>query len=169
MSYNGGRLRDEEAILAVEIERKFLVGNEGWRSGVASSRRLVQFYLSRNGPSSVRVRIDGGRRAQLTIKTAASGTSRAEFEYEIPLADAEDMIALAEGAVIAKMRHIVPYRGLTWEVDEFHGDNEGLVVAEVELEREDQIPELPPWLGREVTDDRRYYNASLALQPFNRW
>lgn len=155
--------------MAVEIERKFLVAGDGWKAAAASSRRLVQFYLSKDGPSSVRVRLDGGDRALLTIKTAASGTSRAEFEYPIPLEDAKDMMVLAEGAIIDKVRHVVPYLGFDWEVDVFSGDNEGLVVAEVELDGEEQVPELPPWLGREVTDDRRYYNAYLAQRPFKAW
>ena len=155
--------------MAIEIERKFLVIGDGWRATAISSRRLRQFYLSRDGRSSVRVRIEADRRAWLTIKTAASGTSRSEFEYALPMQDAKDMVPFAEGAIIDKVRHIVPYAGFDWEVDVFAGDNAGLVVAEVELDSAEQAPDLPDWIGNEVTDDRRYYNASLVHRPFKDW
>lgn len=155
--------------MAIEIERKFRVASDGWRDCVMSSRRLRQFYLSRDGLSSVRIRIEADARAWLTIKSAASGAARSEFEYPIPFVDARDMIPLAEGAVIDKVRHIVPFAGLDWEVDVFAGDNQGLVVAEVELSAADEAISQPPWLGAEVTDDRRYYNASLAVRPFTSW
>lgn len=155
--------------MAIEIERKFLLAGEGWRPGVRSSRRLRQFYLSREGPSSVRVRIEDEARAWLTIKTARSGRERDEYEYMIPLEDALGMMSLAEGSVIDKVRHIVPHAGHEWEIDVFVGENEGLVIAEVELAEADTRLELPPWVGAEVTEDRRYYNASLANRPFRRW
>ncbi len=155
--------------MALEIERKFLVGGTGWEAAVSSRRRLVQFYLTRDAKSSVRVRIEDEARAWLTIKTATSGVSRSEFEYPIPLGDAAEMMALAEGAVIDKVRHIVAHGGFDWEVDVFAGDNAGLVIAEVELPSVEQSFELPGWIGPEVTHDRRYYNASLVQRPFKGW
>jgi adenylate cyclase len=155
--------------MAVEIERKFLVAGDGWRAGSVASRQLSQFYLSRDGRSSVRVRIEGEVGAWLTIKSAGGGMARAEFEYRIPVADAQAMRPLAQGAIVEKVRHIVPFAGHKWEVDVFAGDNEGLVVAEVELASADQAPALPEWLGAEVTADHRYYNASLAQRPFRSW
>lgn len=155
--------------MAVEIERKFLVVTDAWKAQVVSSRGLRQFYLSRGGRSSVRVRIEGDKGAWLTVKAAAKGRSRAEFEYVLPIDDAREMLPLAEGAVIEKVRHIVPHGGVDWEVDVFAGENEGLVIAEAELKRADQPLDLPPWVGPEVTDDRRYYNASLAQRPLKSW
>jgi adenylate cyclase len=155
--------------VAIEIERKFLVDTDAWRAGVIASRELCQFYLSLGGRTSVRVRIEGDRRAWLTVKSAAVGRARHEFEYVLPIEDARQMMALADGAVIEKVRYLVPHGGLTWEVDVFGGENKGLVVAEVELKRVDQPVELPPWVGPEVTADRRYYNASLAQRPLKSW
>lgn len=155
--------------MALEIERKFRVGGVGWETGVTSRRRLVQFYLTRDARSSVRVRIEEDARAWLTIKTASSAIARDEFEYPIPLGDATEMMALAEGAVIDKVRHIVPHGGLDWEIDVFTGDNAGLVIAEVELVSPEQHFERPRWLGPEVTHERRYYNASLVHLPFKAW
>lgn len=155
--------------MALEIERKFRVEGSGWTASIASSRRLVQFYLTRDARSSVRVRIEDGCRAWLTIKSATSGVSRHEFEYAIPVDDAADMQHLAEGAVIDKVRHIVSHGGHIWEIDVFSGDNEGLVIAEVELGAADQHVEMPDWIGPEVTEDRRYYNASLVQRPFRSW
>jgi adenylate cyclase len=161
--------RAAEAAVAVEIERKFLVVTDAWKAGAVSSRKLCQFYLTLAGRSSVRVRIEGERRASLTVKAASGGRSRLEFEYDIPVDDAREMMALAEGSVIEKIRHIVPYAGLDWEVDVFAGENEGLVIAEAELECVDQPLDLPPWVGPEITDDRRYYNACLAQRPLKSW
>lgn len=155
--------------MALEIERKFLVTGGGWKAAIKRSRHLVQFYLTRDGRSSVRIRIEDGNRALLTVKSATSGLSRHEFEYLIPVEDAAAMRHLAEGAVIDKVRHVVADGGHDWEVDVFAGDNLGLVVAEVELSAADQQVEMPPWIGTEVTHDRRYYNASLVLRPFTRW
>lgn len=151
--------------MPLEIERKFLVVSDMWRPHATAKRFLVQFYLSTGTRSSVRVRLEGTDLAWLTIKAASHGRSRLELEYPIPVHDARQMMVLAEGAIIEKVRHLVPHEGLVWEVDVFSGDNEGLTIAEVELERADQPIHLPAWLGREVTDDRRYYNASLAHEP----
>jgi adenylate cyclase len=155
--------------MALEIERKFLVVGEAWRSATVRTRPMRQFYLSRLGRASVRVRMEGDALAWLTIKTAASGTTRSEFEYAVPVADARTMEAFAEGSVIDKVRHVVPFAGLDWEIDVFAGDNAGLVIAEVELQSESHPLAMPPWAGEEVTHERRYYNASLVLAPFRTW
>lgn len=152
--------------MPVEIERKFLVKGTEWRQ--AAPLRLSQGYLNRDVQRTVRVRITDAK-AFLTIKGATKGASRAEFEYEIPVADAEQLLTLCDGPLIEKRRHVVVYRGTTWEIDEFLGDNTGLVVAEVELEREDQPFERPPWLGEDVTHDSRYFNSNLAVRPYKDW
>ena len=152
--------------MAIEIERKYLVTGTDWRQ--ATGIRLSQGYLNRDKERTVRVRIAGDT-AFLTIKGATHGASRAEFEYAVPLHDAEQMLALSDGPVVEKIRHKVFYQGLTWEVDEFLGENLGLVVAEVELEREDQPFEKPQWVGDEVTHDPRYYNSNLATHPYSAW
>mgnify|MGYP000482799138 CR=1 FL=1 len=155
--------------MAIEIERKFLVVADAWRSQVTSSRAMIQFYLSRGGRASVRVRTEDGQRACLTIKAATQGRKRIELEYPLSVDDARQMMELAEGHIIEKVRHIVPHQGQLWEVDVFAGANGGLVVAEAELDCETQSLVLPTWVGREVTDERRYYNASLAERPFKSW
>lgn len=148
--------------MADEIERKFLVVSEGWRAQVSSSALLRQGYLSSNAKATVRVRTWDDRKARLTLKGAARGLVRAEYEYDIPMADALELLAMAEPHVLEKRRYLVPVGGLTWEVDVFEGRHAGLIMAEVELEHEDQVVLLPDWVGAEVTDDDRYYNASLA-------
>jgi adenylate cyclase len=153
-------------IMAEEIERKFLVCGTGWQ--VEAPILTCQGYLNRDSQRTVRVRI-AGEDAVITIKGLTTGATRQEFEYAIPVADARQIIGLCEGPLIEKKRHVVEYCGMTWEVDEFLGDNLGLVVAEVELTSEDQDFELPPWVGDEVTSDRRYYNSNLSQMPFNRW
>lgn len=151
-----------------EIERKFLVRPRGWiapGTGVA----IRQGYLSAGEDGTVRVRIAGDR-AYLTIKGPTTGMSRDEYEYEIPPADAEEMLArMCRKRTIEKTRYRVPFGGHTWEVDEFSGDNRGLVVAEVELADEKEPVEIPEWIDREVTGDPRYYNANLAEHPFSSW
>jgi len=153
--------------VGVEIERKFLVQGDGWRAHGRSSR-LRQGYLCATQERSVRVRLDG-RRGFLTIKGPARGAARAEFEYAIPARDALSLFALCEGPLIDKTRTRVRFGGLLWEIDEFHGDNKGLIVAEVELSRAKQRVSLPPWVGAEVTDDPRYLNASLFRKPYRSW
>jgi len=155
--------------MALEIERKFRVSGDSWRPLVARTRRLRQAYLSKNGRLSIRVRIDGDRDGTLTIKAARSGLERHEYEYTIPLADAEELMLQREGSIISKVRHIVPIDGLNWEIDVFDGENTGLVVAEIELDRPDRTFERPEWLGEEVTGDRRFYNADLATRPYKSW
>ena len=153
--------------MAKEIERKYLVTNQDWRSGEATEYR--QGYLSLDKERTVRVRI-AGTAAYLTVKGITRGTTRQEFEYPIPLHDANKMLAsLCHRPLIEKRRYRLRHGELDWEIDEFFGDNAGLVVAEVELESEDQAFDRPDWLGREVSDDPRYYNASLVQHPFCRW
>ncbi|MBP5319079.1 MAG: CYTH domain-containing protein [Paludibacteraceae bacterium] len=149
-----------------EIERKFLVDTKRWsdRSGGVPYR---QAYLSKEG-NTVRARIAGDK-AYLTIKGKAVGISRPEFEYEIPVADAEALFGLAVSAVVDKTRYRQTYGGKLWEIDVFHGDNEGLVVAEIELNSEDEAFEKPEWLGPEVSADKRYTNAALARNPYKNW
>ncbi|HEY0953774.1 MAG TPA: CYTH domain-containing protein [Roseateles sp.] len=154
--------------MGIEIERKFLVRGDGWRAQASSHTRFSQGYLSRDPARTVRVRI-AGERAFLTIKGATSGATRAEFEYAVPVADAQALLALADGPVVEKIRHLCVVGGLTWEVDEFLGGNAGLLVAEIELQSEDQVFMHPDWLGDEVTGDARYVNANLAVRPFTSW
>lgn len=148
-----------------EIERKFLVRDASWKAAATQSTRIRQAYLRTDAEATVRVRIREGRPATLTVKSQAVGISRAEFEYEIPLADAEAMFALRHGIVIEKVRHLVPVDGLVWEVDVFEGAHAGLVIAEVELTSPTQAVALPPWVGKEVSEDAAYYNSALARGP----
>ena len=153
--------------MAKEIERKFLVTNEDWRSDDAGEYR--QGNISLDKERTVRVRM-AGNKAYLTVKGLTKGATRREFEYEIPLTDATEMLAnLCRRPLIEKQRHKVLYGGLIWEIDEFFGENSGLIVAEVELESEDQPFERPPWLGKEVTGDSRYYNVNLVQKPYANW
>lgn len=152
--------------MAVEIERKFLVRGDGWRT--AAGVRCRQGYLSHDKHRTVRVRVENDH-ASLTVKGITVGAARSEFEYAIPLLDAEQLLRLCDGPVIDKTRRKTLHGGVAWVVDEFHGDNEGLVVAEVELEREDQPFSRPDWLGPEVTDDPRYFNSNLAVHPYRSW
>lgn len=152
--------------MPIEIERKFLVQGDAWRS--RDGVYVCQGYISRNQQRTVRIRIAGDT-AWLTIKGLTTGASRPEFEYEIPVNDARQLFDLCEKPVIEKYRHTISFNGDTWEVDEFLGDNAGLIVAEIELDAEDQPFTRPPWLGLEVTGDPRYYNSNLSLNPYSRW
>ncbi len=155
--------------MAREIERKFLLKNDAWRSDAGAGVRMRQGYLTRNGPCSVRVRIAGDE-ACLNIKSATLGISRLEFDYRIPLADAEHLLGLlCVGAPIAKTRYHVAHRGHLWEIDVFEGENAGLVVAEIELADPDEPFEVPDWIGIEVSSDARYYNVSLSFRPYTTW
>jgi adenylate cyclase len=153
--------------MALEIERKFLLLDERWRSQVNTSVIMRQGYLGGDGVS-VRVRI-AGEQAWLNIKQARLGASRLEFEYPVPLHDAEELMALCRDGCIDKTRHYIAQDGFTWEIDEFHGANEGLLVAEIELDAVGQAFARPAWLGAEVTGQERYYNVALAQQPFSTW
>ena len=152
--------------MGIEIERKFLVVGHDWRQAPAVP--YAQGYLNRDKQRTVRVRVVQDK-AWLTVKGASHGATRAEFEYAIPVADAQQLLALCDGPLVRKLRRVVEHAGAAWEIDEFQGDNAGLVVAEIELAAEDQAFEAPPWLGAEVTHDPRYFNSNLAAVPFSTW
>lgn len=149
-------------MMGTEIERKFLVAGDGWRANVVRSRTMAQAYIARGEHASVRVRVIDNDAGRLTIKGRVSGLSRDEFEYDVPIEDARALLALRSGRLLAKQRYDVIEDGRLWEVDVFEGEFSGLVIAECELEREDEAVIRPAWLGREVTADPRYYNAALA-------
>ena len=153
--------------MPVEIERKFLVTSDAWREG-ARPVKIVQGYLCRDPERVVRVR-QRGDEAFMTIKGRASGISRTEIEFPISLTHARELFPLCLAPLIEKTRHIVNHAGHTWEVDEFHGENDGLIVAEIELDSEDTGFALPPWAGAEVSMDHRYANSSLSEHPFRKW
>lgn len=152
-----------------EIERKFLVVHDSWRAVAGRGRRLRQAYIATTDRAVVRVRVMEGGEAFLTIKSAEPGLSRSEFEYGLPVADAQALIELRQGPVLEKTRFEVAHAGQRWEIDVYSGDNDGLVVAEIELERESTAVVLPSWVGREVTGEARYYAAELARNPFWAW
>lgn len=156
-------------VMAIEIERKFLVATDGWLKKAAPSSRIQQGYLCDLGPLSIRVRTSPGGQAFLTIKTAEAGCERFEFEYAISASDAQQLLRYRSGSLIEKTRHIVFDSHNRWEIDVFSGENDGLVIAELELSAADQPFDRPSWLGAEVTNDVRYYNANLAKHPFATW
>lgn len=151
-----------------EIERKFLLSDDAWRSSAHRQRVMRQGYLAQSDHASVRVRIADDE-AWLNIKGAGLVAARPEFEYSIPSSEAEELLTLCSGPVIEKTRYWVLHDGNEWEVDEFHGENLGLVVAEIELASEDQVFALPAWIGPEVTHLPRYYNVSLVHHPYREW
>lgn len=154
--------------MGVEIERKFLLVGDAWRA-LGEPVLLRQGYLSSNPDRTVRVRIEGGQ-GTMTIKGRSVGATRAEWEYPIPLLDANELLdRLCEQPIIEKFRRRIALGGHTWEVDEFLGANQGLVVAEIELASETEAFDKPDWVGAEVTDDRRYFNSSLIRHPFSHW
>jgi CYTH domain-containing protein len=151
-----------------EIERKYLVKNEDWKK-LAEGVYYKQGYLSTVKERTVRVRTIG-EKGFLTIKGVTVGVTRSEFEYAIPADEANQMLDnLCEKPIIEKLRAKIAYKGLTWEIDEFHGENEGLVVAEVEIQDENQQIELPEWVGEEVSGDPRYFNSNLIKHPYTKW
>lgn len=154
--------------MALEIERKFLLKDDSWTSQVARSHVLKQGYLASSPGPTVRIRTSD-QRAFLTIKGKTTGISRVEFEYEIPMEEALELLKLSANAPIEKTRHIVKADGHVWEIDVFEGANLGLVLAEVELQSEDEQIVLPAWIGMEVSDDPRYFNSYLSQNPFNEW
>jgi CYTH domain-containing protein len=160
----------ETACMHTETERKFLVLNDSFLAEATAALRIAQGYIAHDGGNTVRVRLRDGQ-GILTIKgPSRDGLSRAEWEMEIPLQDATDLFALCKSGRVEKIRHIVPAgNGRCFEVDEFLGDNEGLVMAEIELGSEDEAFVRPDWLGEEVTGDRRYYNSYLSARPFKTW
>lgn len=161
--------------MGIEIERKFLVTGDGWRTAAHAVVPMAQGYLndaaSLDGctqKASVRVRIEGDQ-AFLNIKSRELGHTRQEFDYPVPVADATQLLKLCVAGLVEKRRHLMRHEGHLWEVDEFLGDNLGLVVAEIELQSADEAFARPDWLGVEVTDQARYYNLLLASRPYTRW
>ncbi len=154
----------------IETERKFLVLSDAYKQEAQTHKRITQGYLSSHPERTVRVRIKGDA-GYLTIKGKSndSGTSRMEWEKEIPLADAEQLLAICENGAIDKVRYEIKSGEHTFEVDEFFGENAGLVIAEIELDDENEAFEKPHWLGEEVTGDERYYNAYLSNKPYSSW
>lgn len=156
--------------MAIEIERKFLVTDDSYKAMAFSTNRIAQGYLCREGGNSARVRVRG-KKGYITVKGPSldGGLSRYEWEKEIPESEARELLKLCHGAIIDKCRYLVNYEGHIFEVDEFYGDNEGLTVAEVELKSTDENFEKPPFLGKEVTGEKRYYNSSLTRFPYKMW
>jgi CYTH domain-containing protein len=153
--------------MAIEIERKYLVKNDTWRAG-AKGRRMVQGYLSRDPHRTVRVRISG-EQAWMTVKGPTTGMSREEVEFPLDLGLAQELLGMSLDEPIDKTRYDISFAGMLWEVDEFHGANAGLIVAEIELPHEDHAFEKPDWLGEEVTSERRYSNSKLSKRPWSTW
>lgn len=155
--------------MAQEIERKFLLTDDSWRDQVERSAKQIQGYLGSAESCSIRVRITGDK-ANLNIKSATLGISRREYDYAIPVNEAQEILEqLCVRPIIEKTRHYLHYGNHLWEIDEFAGDNAGLIVAEVELESADEDFERPPWLGEDVSDDPRYYNVCLVSHPYKDW
>lgn len=156
--------------MAIEIERKFLLRSDAYKAEAQGSTRIAQGYIGTVPGRTVRIRIRGDR-GYLTIKgnSSADGLSRYEWEKEIPVDEARELLELCEKGIIDKTRYVVPFGGHLFEVDEFYGDNEGLAVAEVELNAPDEPFDKPSWLGEEVTGDARYYNKALTKKPFKEW
>ena len=154
--------------MGTEIERKFLLKNDAWRS-LATGTRYRQGYLNRSKECTVRIRTTDGK-AYLTIKGPNTGATRIEYEYAIPESDAKSLLDnFCEKPIIEKIRYKIDFGGRVWEVDEFLSENTGLIVAELEMESEDQYFEKPEWIGDEVTGDPKYYNASLVTHPYLKW
>ncbi len=154
--------------MGLEIEKKFLVKDNSWKA-LAEGVLYQQGYLSTEKERTVRVRVIG-EQGYLTIKGKSIGATRLEFEYEIPVIDAQEMLTkLCGNSVLEKYRYKIPFDGMIWEVDEFLGKNKGLIVAEVEMENEEQIFKLPSWIGEEVTHKTEYFNSRLTQKPFSEW
>ena len=153
--------------MPLEIERKFLVISNTYRDNAKSSD-IKQAYLSVTEKMAIRVRIDGIQ-GSLGIKSKVSDRINREYEYSIPIDEARSLMNLDNTLIIRKTRYLVAFEGRTWEVDEFHDDNDGLIIAEIELDAENDIFKIPPWIGEEVTADYRYLNSNLAVKPFSKW
>jgi len=155
--------------MAIEIEHKFLIANDDWRHDADDGIHIIQGYMGSNEKSSVRIRVNGDS-ANLNIKSKTIGAQRSEYEYAIPLDDANEILtALCDRPYIEKIRYHVVFQGHEWEIDVFAGENEGLIVAELELANADDSFPLPAWIGAEVTDDARYYNSRLVTHPYKSW
>jgi adenylate cyclase len=155
--------------MSFEIERKFLVRNNDWRQHAAKHCDIRQAYLTIGGKASVRVRIRDNHTATLTVKSRPAELRRLELEYPIPMLEAEALMPLRQGSIVEKVRYRIPCGELAWEIDVFSGENEGLVIAEIELRDEQQHVELPSWIGEEVTGKPKYYNSFLVQTPFRSW
>jgi len=155
--------------MAIEIERKFLLANDDWRALVSKSIHYRQGYLNSDANSSVRIRVSDDT-AKINIKSATIGSARQEYEYDIPATDAHELLStLCHKPLVEKVRHLVIIKQHTWEIDEFAGENKGLIVAEIELSAVDELFDQPSWIGQEVTEDVRYYNNQLAKKPYTTW
>ena len=153
--------------MGIEIERKFLLLNDAWRS-LGTPVHYAQGYLVADGERTVRVRV-AGTVGFITIKGRSEGISRKEFEYQIPVNEAVELMDLCVASIVEKYRTKILFEGKLWEIDEFEGDNKGLIMAEIELNSEDEIFVVPPWISKEVTGDYHYYNSYLARIPFQNW
>lgn len=154
--------------MGLEIERKFLLKNDKWRKKVKQEIQIKQGYLNSNKKRTVRIRI-ADNTGFITVKGKTKQATRKEFEYEIPIEDAKELLKLCKKPIVEKTRYLIEYKKKTWEIDEFYGVNQGLVVAEIELEDENEEISIPKWIGKEVTLDARYYNSSLIENPFSKW
>jgi adenylate cyclase len=156
-------------VMAIEIERKFLVRCDAWRPHAIGEGSIRQGYLASGERSTTRVRIRNNEEATVTIKSKRAELRRLEVEYPISIFDAEALLSLRNSGLIEKTRFTVPSGDHVWEIDVFCGDNAGLVIAEIEVRHEDELFDLPPWLGPEITGQSQYYNGSLARQPYCKW
>ena len=154
--------------MGLEIEKKFLIKNDNWKQFVSEEKEITQGYLNANPNRTVRIRI-AGKQGFLTIKSKSKGCVRSEFEYEIPIEDATELIELCEKPILSKTRFIVKFENHTWEIDVFEKENKGLVVAEIELSKEDEFFLTPDWIGKEVTEETKYYNSQLIENPYSEW
>ncbi|MFT4762512.1 MAG: adenylate cyclase [Paraglaciecola sp.] len=154
--------------MPIEIERKFLLKNSKWRDQVNNGKEIKQGYLNSNANRTVRVRTKG-KLGFMTVKSKTINATRKEYEYEIPIQDAKELLLLCEQPLVEKVRFEIIHNQKIWEVDEFKGINEGLIVAEIELEDEQEKIELPDWIGEEVTLNKKYYNSSLIANPYSKW
>ncbi|MGD9489037.1 MAG: CYTH domain-containing protein [Calditrichaceae bacterium] len=155
--------------MGVEIERKFLVKNDSWRRETRPGKKYRQGYLSTDPDKTIRVRV-AGVKAFITIKGRNIGLTRGEFEYEIPKTDAEEILrTLCKDSILEKTRYSVEHDGMEWSIDEFEGNNQGLIMAEIELHDENQFIKFPRWIGEEVSTDIRYYNSNLVHNPYKNW
>ena len=154
--------------MGLEIEKKFLIKNDNWKETVLEEKEISQGYLSANPNRTVRVRIMG-KDGFITIKSKSKSSVRSEFEYEIPIDDAKELMELCEKPILAKTRHFVKHENHNWEIDVFEKENKGLVVAEIELTRENESFLIPDWIGNEVTEETKYYNSQLIQNPYSNW
>lgn len=154
--------------MGIEIERKFLLKNDSWKTPGLKGIFLKQGYLQQSADALVRIRISEDI-AYITVKGKTCNTSRLEFEYEIPVNDAVEMLDLCEKPLVEKMRYPLKFQGMLWVVDVFEGNNEGLEIAEIELKKKNQAFMEPPWLGREISGDPRYFNSNLIKSPYLSW